>query len=197
MVVLAALGAGSLLVNAVQLAYHGIRVGGDTSRYLTAAHNLGAGRPMSDYSTLFHSGYVALLVLSDAVGAGPAGVVGLQFALAALAALVLFALGHELGGPVAGTMAALFFVVDLDLAMWHVYLLSDPLYTSLVIVTTCLVHRAVGRRASAYVLAAAAVAATASLRPNGYLFVPVAPIYWVSRAGIGLRTKIAVASLVI
>jgi hypothetical protein len=193
--VLTILAAGSLLINLLHLAHFGIRPGGDTPRYVVAAANLAAGRLVLDYSTLFHSGYVSLIALSESVGAGFAGVVGLQLACAALATFALFALADEMAGHVAGTLAAIFFVADLDLAMWHVYLLTDSIYTSLVILTTWLVHRAVGRGGRAYVGAAIAVVATASIRPNGYLFFPVAAIYWVGRTRLAPRTKIAAACL--
>ena len=52
--------------------------------------------------------------------------------------MALFDLDCQLRGPIAGALAAALFVIDLDIARWHVYVLTDSPYISLVILTVAL-----------------------------------------------------------
>ena len=94
-------------------------------------------------------------------------------------------------------LAAGFFVIDYAIARWHLYLLTDSLYISLVAVATWATHRAVGRGARAYLAACAVLLMAALVRPNGWLMVPVAAIYWIARSGLGRRMKRAAAAGVV
>lgn len=197
-VALTCLGVSSVLANLVVLAWFGIRHGGDTFKYLEGAADLLAGRPFPwmEGGGLFF-GYVGLIALADAVGIGRAGIIGFQFGAAALATLALYDLGRQLSGRPAGVLAAAVFVVDVDIARWNVYLLTDSLYISLVVLATWLVHRAVGRGIRAYVAAACVGLFTALIRPNGWIFGPIALVYWTTRTELDTRLKYAVWACVV
>ena len=195
--VLAGLGVSSAVVNLVLLARFGVRHGGDTFRFLDSATDLAAGRPFHVNTAPFHLGYIGLVAVSQAVGAGQAGIIAFQFVVAALATLALYDIGRQLSGRLVGVLAAGFFVVDVDIARWHVYVLSDSLYISSVVLATWFVHRAVGRGARTYLDAALVGLLAAAIRPNGWIVVLVGAIYWIAGTGLRKRTKWAAACAVL
>jgi Dolichyl-phosphate-mannose-protein mannosyltransferase len=192
-----ALAAGSLLVNITIVAATGIKHGGDTVRYLSSAGAMLEGRAFRGPAGWLYTGYSGLIALSDALGAGDVGVIAVQVAAAALATLALYGLGRELHGIAAGVLAAGAFIIDVDIARWHAYLLTDSLYISLVLLTTFLAHRAVGRGPAAYGLASAVALFAALVRPNGWILIPIAVVYWIARTGIGRIQKVAAAACVL
>jgi len=177
---LAGLALASLLFNLLLLTWSGIHLGGDTVRYTEGAAKLAAGLPLDGIQRLFPA-YIGVLAASTAVGLGNAGVVGLQILVAALAAVVLYQLGSTLAGPTAGLAAAVLFVLNVDVARWHTYVLADSLYISLVIIAAYAMHVASERGGWWYAVAVAVVVASASLRPQGRLLAIVAAGYWIAR----------------
>src|SRR5207247_357327 len=123
-------------------------------------------------------GYPAVIALCRAAGAGLAGVIAVQLAVAALAAVAQYRLGRELGGHRAGLTAAGLLVLNPDIARWHAYILTDSLYTSAVVLAAWSIHRAACKKGGWYLAAAAAVLTAAALRPNGWLLSPIAAGYW-------------------
>jgi 4-amino-4-deoxy-L-arabinose transferase-like glycosyltransferase len=124
-------------------------------------------------------------------------VIGFQFLAAACATLALYDLGRQLGGRLAGVLAAAFFVIDYDIARWHLYLLTDSLYISLVPIAVWAVHWAAERSGGAYVLAGTVLGTTALIRPNGWLLIPIAVVYWIARSPFSGRAKRAVGAGVV
>jgi hypothetical protein len=185
-----ALVAASIAVNVAIVAAVGIQEGFDTRVFRSGAAHMLAGEPLQGKEPSYR-GYAAVLAICSTLGIGEPGAIAFQFGAAALATLALFALGRSLGGVTAGVLAAAFFVVDVDVARWHVYLLTDSLYMSLVVLATWSVHRAARGSWPARAGAAAIVACAAVLRPNGWLLVPIALIYWIVRTSAQPSLKIA------
>ena len=190
---LACLGASSVLVNLVLLAWSGIRHGADTSRYLASANDLLAGGWFRGAGGHLYIGYNAVVAACEAIGAGEAGVMAVQIAAASLATIALYDLGRQLRGRLAGVLAGVFLIVDYDIARWHLYVLTDSLYISLVIVSTWFVHRAVGRGIWGYLEATGVFVLTALIRPNGWILAPLAAIYWLACSELRTRYKYATA----
>ncbi|HYR09867.1 MAG TPA: glycosyltransferase family 39 protein, partial [Longimicrobium sp.] len=182
-------------VNAAVLMRYGVRLGGDSGRYLDAAAHLLAGEPLQGREPTF-AGYAALVALSQAAGAGLSGVVAVQLLFAALATAALYDVGRRLGGPIAGFLAAAFFGANPDFARFNVVIITDSLYASLVALAAWAVHRAAERGGGAYALGAAAVACAALVRPNGWVLVPVAAAYWIARTRRPAGVKVALAAAV-
>src|SRR5262245_27260181 len=189
--------AGSVATNLALLAMIGFHRGNDSDRYLEGASDLIAGRSFRGPTGWFYLGYNALVALAHALGSGPSGVVAVQILVAACATAALFDLGRDLGGHWAGVLAAAVFVIDYDIARWHLYLLTDSLYISLVPIATWAAHRAVGRGIGAYAGAAAIVLTTALIRPNGWVMIPIVAVYWTIRSDGHSALKIAAASVVV
>lgn len=170
----------SVLIDLTVLGWLGIRHGADTTRYLDGAANLLAGRPFQEKQASY-IGYIAAVAISAFLGVGTAGVVGLQIAVAALAALALYDLGRQLSGRLAGLLASGALILNVEIAWWHTYVLTDSLYISLVVLSTWFIHRAVDRGRWWYGAAAVLVFGAALLRPNGWILVPVGGVYGVFR----------------
>jgi hypothetical protein len=189
--------AGSVATNLALLAMVGFHRGNDSDRYLEGASDLVAGRSFRGPTGWLYLGYNALVAMTHALGSGPSGVIAVQILVAACATAALFDLGKELGGRWAGVLAAGVFIVDYDIARWHLYLLTDSLYISLVSIATWAAHRAVGRGVGAYAGAAAILLATALIRPNGWVMIPIVVVYWAIRSEGRNTWKIAAAFLVV
>lgn len=194
---LVCLGVSSVLVNVGLLAWFGIRHGADTGRYLLSASDLLTGRPFHGQGGWVYIGYNGLIAVCQASGVGELAVIGFHFLAAAFATLALYDIGRQIRGRLAGALAAGFFVVNYDIARWHLYVLTDSLYISLVVVATWLVHRAIGRGIRAYVGAVGVLVFTSLIRPNGWVLVPIAAIYWIARSGFSVRRKRAAAACVL
>jgi hypothetical protein len=188
------LGLGSILANLLVLAFVGIVRAGDSFRYLDGAAALLSGHPLQPPGVSQYIGYVVVVAASSALGAGVAGVVAAQCAAAALAAIALYDLGRQFAGRLAGLVASIAFIVDVDIAQWHAYVLTDSLYISFVVIATWCVHRAATHGGPAYVLAMLACLVIATIRPNGWIFGPLAGLYWLSRSSLSRPARIGIAA---
>jgi 4-amino-4-deoxy-L-arabinose transferase-like glycosyltransferase len=186
----------SVLVNLVLLYTFGILHGGDTPRYIGGAADLLAGHPFQGKESSY-IGYVVVVAVSQWLGVGARGIVVFQIGVAALAAVVLYDMGRQLAGHLAGLLAAGLFVVNVDIARWHLYVLTDSLYISLVILSTWCIDRAAERGKWWYACAAPVVLCTAFLRPNGWILVPITVIYWICRATLRRPVKWMAGTLVL
>jgi hypothetical protein len=191
------LAAASVAVSLVLLALLGVHRGADTDRYVEAASDLLAGRIFRGPAGWVYVGYNGLLAVAEAVGVGHVGVVVVQILVAACATMALYDLGRQLGGRLAGVLAAAFFVVDYDIARWHLYVLTDSLYISLVVIVTWAAHRAVGRGVSAYLAASGVLLLTALIRPNGWVMVPIVAIMWIARSTMPRTARLSAAAAVV
>ncbi|MBW3570074.1 MAG: glycosyltransferase family 39 protein [Gemmatimonadetes bacterium] len=182
-------------VNGAMLARYGVRLGGDTHRFLSGAAHLLAGEPLQGREPTF-VGYAAVVALSQAAGAGLAGVVAVQLLFAALATAALYDTGRRLGGRAAGFLAAAFFGGNPDFARFNVVIISDSLYVSLVALAAWAVHRAAERGGAAYAAAVPVVAFAALVRPNGWVLVPLAAAYWIARTRRAAGVRVALVCAV-
>lgn len=202
-----------VVLNLALFAVTGVRSGGDTGIYVDGARGWLAGQPLSARQPSY-AGYIAVVTIFEALGAGLVGVVLFQIAVAAAAAVVVYRFGIELGGASAGMAAATMFALDLNTNRWHMFILTDSLYLSMLVIAAWLVHRAASapRQApspkpqapSLKPQAALALLAAALIRPEGWFVMPAAAAYWVvrraatsSRRWAGLATVLAATVLMV
>jgi 4-amino-4-deoxy-L-arabinose transferase-like glycosyltransferase len=186
-----------LVLNLTLVAWQGVQLGGDTSRYTDGADNILQGRGFQDRQASY-PGYVAVVALCEQLGVGLAGVVALQLGVAAGAAVALYDLGRKLGGRGTGVISAALFLANPDIVRWHHYILPDSLYISLVILATWAIYRATERQKGWYLVAAAVVLGAAFVRPNGWILVPIALAFWATRVRSLVRPRWpAVASIAV
>jgi 4-amino-4-deoxy-L-arabinose transferase-like glycosyltransferase len=170
-----------LALNLAILMSGGIRIGGDSPRYLEGAANVVRGLPLEG-GQISYLGYIAVIALCQRIGIGLPGVIAVQLVLAALAAIALYDLGRRLHGHYAGLISAGLFVANPDNAGWHAFILTDSLYISLVVLSVWGVHTASERKRYWYILAALVLVSAALMRPNGLFLMAVALLYLVYRS---------------
>ncbi len=168
---------GFVLVNGLIFSFQGIRRGGDSIRYESGGQNILKGEPFEG-KQLSYIGYISLVALSHWLGVGVGGVVAVQIVLSGMAALALFDLGRNLYGSRAGFLATALFVFNPVIAQWNIYILTDSLYISAVIITTWLIFKSGIRKGIWFLAAALGILITISVRPNGWVFLPLAGLYW-------------------
>jgi len=182
-----------LALNLAILISSGIRIGGDSPRYLSGAANLLRGLPLEG-KQISYVGYVAVIAFCERIGIGLPGVIAIQLVLAAVAAAALYDLGRRLHDGRAGLMAAGLFVANPDIARWNAFILTDSLYISLVILAVWGVHTAALRKRYWYILAVALLIAAALVRPNGFVLMAVSVLYLASRATSRKRLRWLIVS---
>ena len=168
-------------LNLALLARTGVRMGGDSPTYIQGANQLLQGRLMAQRPGLW-VGYEGVVAFCQATGIGLRGVVAIQLAVAAIAAVAQYSLARSLAGRWAGLAAAGLLVANPEIARFHSYILTDSLYTSAAILATWGIYQAGERRGAWYILGAGLVLAAALLRPNGWFLLPIAAGYWLVRA---------------
>ena len=168
-------------LNAALLIGGGIKTHGDAVRYLSGAERLLDGRPFVEKEASY-LGYVALVAACQWVGIGLPGVVAFQLLVAGVAALAIYDLGRQLGGRWAGLVTAGLLVGNPDIARWHSHVLTDSLYTSLVVLVVWSVHGAPRPGWRGYGASVSILLLAAFIRPNGWILFPVAALYWLGEA---------------
>jgi hypothetical protein len=167
----------------------GVRLGGDSGRYLEGARALLAGQALAGKQLQFW-GYEGLVALGLGTGTGEAGVVAAQALLALAAAWLLWRAGSQAFGQAAGCLAALAYLAYPDVQAWNFYLLPDGPFTSLLAICVCLALLA-GRRALWWLALAPALFWLALLRPEGALFLLPLAAYFALGRGWGWALLLA------
>jgi hypothetical protein len=184
------------LVLNLYLLREGIRVRGDGIWYVSCADQLRQGQPVPERARS-RWWYIHLIAISQASGLGLGGVVAVHLVLAVIAGFALFDLGRRLAGPRAGLLAAALLVANPDIVRWNVYILTDSLYISAVVLAAWFIFRA-GERGWPWYLAAVLILFSVTLlRPNGWLLVLVAVCYWLCRSTLSWRARLTAVVLVV
>lgn len=165
---------------------HGVKYWLDTGRYIDGAENLISGSPLIGRE-MQYTGYLAVLAILKIVNLPVGAVVILQILTAILAGYALILCGKMLtNSKIAGLFAAALFLCNPFIVSWHMYLLTESLYTSFVIF--CLWSFAqvlTKRRVRDYLISAAILICTMLIRPNGWIMLPVAIIVYI----VSLKTS--------
>jgi 4-amino-4-deoxy-L-arabinose transferase-like glycosyltransferase len=165
-----------------------LRPGHDSVRYLDGAERLIQGLPLAEKQG-DHLAYLALVAVMQLAGWGHPGIAFVQHLAALAAVAALWDLGRRAAGPAGGLIAAGLMALNPDISRWHVYLLTDSLYTSLLAAAVWATARAADRRGGWYGVAAAVIVVTALVRPSGWTLALAGPLYWVWNASRSPRVR--------
>lgn len=161
-----------LILQAVFLLSMGVRRGGDSGRYLGAAADLLDGRLPAGKAASY-LGYDAFVAMFLWTGLGPPAIVVAQMALSAIAGWCLYRIGATVYGPRAGLIAAALYLLYPSLQMWNVYLLTESVFVSSVVISVFMLATARGAAGGAAALVAVAFATL--VRPHGVVL-PIAAL---------------------
>lgn len=175
----------------------GIQPAGDTRRYTDGAARLLDGHLLQGAQWLY-PGYIAFVAMVSGIGLGLHAIVAIQALLLLMVAIALADLGRRLSGPVAAAAAAFLWLTAIDFTRylgWQAYILTDAVYASAVVIVLWSIHRALENGGRWSIVAAAAAVAAASVRPNGWLLLPVLVTYltatrWRTRSGYVLAAAL-------
>jgi hypothetical protein len=178
-------------VNLLLIVINGVSSGGDTGLYVDGARAMLQGHPLIDRQPSY-TGYIAIVALSLAAGAGLAGVIAIQLLAATAAAYAVWRVAGALGGSFAAAIAVWLFALDVDTNRWHRFVLSDSLFLSVATITVWLVYRvSAGGSLGARMVASVMLLITALIRPEGWFLIPLALAFWVWRMVAPVRVRAA------
>jgi hypothetical protein len=110
----------------------GVRLGGDSGRYIQAARAILDGLPLTREQWSYFS-YEALMAAIFHFGGGPRGVVAFQCLLALGGAIFLYYGARKMFSRPAGVTAALLYLGNLSVQRWNFYVLTETLATTALI----------------------------------------------------------------
>lgn len=166
--------------------HFGVRLGGDSGRYVDGAWRLINGTPLTGEQH-YYLAYEGLLAPILYAGGGLAGAVALQALLAWGGAVALYDLGRRLFGPGAGLAAALAYLLNPAVQRWNFYVLTETLATVTLIGSLALAVAVREKGWAAIPLLLCAGVLTFS-RPEGIFFLlPVILYLLAEKTGPGFR----------
>ena len=166
----------------------------DSPRYVAGGEDVARGSIPMVYKGSDYMGYMDTVAVSTNLGAGLYGVVVIQLVVYLLAIFALYDLGRKLGGHWTGIVAGGLLAADLWLGAQAYQILTESLYTSLIVLSVWTVFQAVEHGGLYYLLCLPVLALTVLLRPNGAVLLPIVLIYWAHRKIPDVRWRWAVTA---
>lgn len=169
----------------------GVKYWLDTERYIGGADKIINGNDLTgrDYH---YTGYMMILALIQILNLPSESIVFIQIALALFAAYLLFDIGKLLTkSKIAGLFAVALFLCNPYIVKWHLYILTESLYTSFVIISFWSFSKVLTTKTLKYYLISFAILIiTMSIRPNGWILLPVYIIVVIISLKISFKHKI-------
>lgn len=152
----------------------GVQTWLDTSRYLEGAEDITNGK-MPDGRAPQYLGYILLIAFFDQIGIGITGVVILQVLLAIFATMAIFTIAKKYTRcTTCSIIAAGWFLINPFITTWHLFIMTESLYTSFMIFAVWSVLKAIKKQTMRwYIITVTIVFIAASIRPNGWILIPV------------------------
>lgn len=170
-------------INAGLFAFLGIRAGADTPRYEGRSASSVPGDAVVSKGRSY-LGYIAIVHAIESHGLGRGGVIALQLLAGVAALAAVFVTARAIGGPTAGLIGAGLLAFNLDLWRFNFYVLTDSLYAVALVTVAALTARFLRTHQRIdLALAGAAVIATTSLRPNGWVVQVFLVVFALARSG--------------
>ncbi|HOE04995.1 MAG TPA: glycosyltransferase family 39 protein [Bacteroidales bacterium] len=176
----------------------GVKLAIDSERYISAAENMSKGVALQGREYQF-AGYIGLLAIIKTLNLSLNWVVVVQLFVALAAGMALFDSVRVITeNRWAALMASGLYLCNPFLVCWHQYVMTESLYTSLVILVSWALLRLLNKPKPLFYFAAAVFVVFALLiRPNGWILLPVAAIAMLyslrlSRRVFGLLSSVVV-----
>lgn len=159
-----------IVVNALLFSSKGVKVVGDSARYIEYANGLSSGFYVDSHNFWYIGYSIYLLVVFHVFGSDVAGVVIGQYLFALLSIVALYRTSMLLFKSTVGSVAScLLFVAFADISLWNSYILTESLYTSFTCFSIYFLTLVYKRSASAanIMLVIVAVVFTFFIKPTG------------------------------
>ena len=166
----------ALVQIAFYLLYGGIHPANDTERYMGAAIDILSGQPVEG-KVANYLGYNTFIALNMFLGGGTTSIVLFQMALSLIAGITVWRIGRYIYGNASGFIASLAFVTYPTVQQWNLYILTESLFISLVIISIYM--SIIARTWPKLVIAICIVLFTSTIRPNGFI-IPLAVLIYIA-----------------
>ncbi|HOY38037.1 MAG: glycosyltransferase family 39 protein [Bacteroidales bacterium] len=146
----------------------------DSERYIDGATSIAHGMPLQGREIQF-TGYMLLIALVQSLHLPLSVMAVIQIAIALLAAVALYDSCRLLSGSrIAGLFAAALFLCNPFIARWHIYIMTESLYTSLIVLCFwSLLRLLIRKKPVDYIVSAIFLISAMFVRPNGWILLPV------------------------
>jgi len=173
---------------------YGVGHGGDSQRYIRGGQavlemRLPGGKAAS------YMGYNAFVGLFFGLGLGELGVVIGQILLTGVAAVCVFEIARRFYDRRAAVIAALFYIGFLKLHPWNVFILTDSLFISALIIVVYLVL--ISKRWWQWLLTVIMIGWTSVMRPDGLVLLVALAIYALHRGWRRGNRKLVITIIVL
>ena len=153
---------------------NGIQYYIDSYRYIEGSEQI-LKNELPGEKKIEYLGYVFLLAIIKKIGLSFFAVICIQLFLALLSSSFLFDITKSITkSRLISLFAVGFYLANPFINVWHLYILTESLYTSFVIISAWFIIKSVERKKiSFYILSFIIVCITASIRPNGWILFPL------------------------
>jgi len=153
---------------------HGIKHWLDTDRYTDGAESILTGSPLHGRQIQF-IGYILIIAFTKLLSLPIGSVVVIQILVALLAAYALYDAARIISGSrLAGFVASALFLTNPFIVSWHMYILTESLYTSFVIFSFWSIIKLFNhKKLKNYIISILILLTTIFIRPNGWILLPI------------------------
>ena len=164
----------------------------DSDRYLLGAESILNGAPIIGRGNQY-LGYLIFIALIKFMSLPIEFVVVFQIIIAIVAAFTLFNLAKAItGNSISGYVAISLYLLNPFITTWHTFILTESLYSSLVIFTCWTFYKAFTFRSYKNILIFIIVLLLTILtRPNGWIFLPLLIGFCLFYSKLQLKIKIS------
>lgn len=175
----------------------GIKYWLDTERYLEAADNILSGIPLQDREVQF-SGYILILAFIKLLKIPLVSIVIIQIIVAIIAAFLMFRIIIQITeSKIAALLSIFLFLCNPFITKWHLYILTESLYTSLILIYLITLYYAItNKNYYNYILTFILLLITISIRPNAWLLLPLSFVFIIIYSNWRKYTKITLSILI-
>lgn len=171
----------------------GIQYAYDSARLMDGAQRLTDNEPLRRIQ-LPYSSYILLIAFFIKFNIGLESLLIIQLAFALLAAYALSDFCRIItNSRLAGVVAASFVLINPFIVQWHLFIHTDSIYSSCLIITLWLIYKAYKLNSrNYYFFAAPASLFTILLRPNGWLLIPAIAAFVIIASHLKKAYKISI-----
>jgi len=170
----------------------------DTDRYTWGAEKLLIGKHLIGRQIQF-IGYILVIAFTKLLGLPIGSVVIIQMSFAILSAFALCDIAIRISkSKIAGVTAMALYLCNPFIVSWHMYILTESLYTSFVILSLwCLIKSLQTKKLKDFAYSIPVLIMTMLIRPNGWILLPVWLIFLISSLPKQIKWKFIFSGAVV
>ncbi|NTW34124.1 MAG: glycosyltransferase family 39 protein [Bacteroidetes bacterium] len=168
----------------------GIQYGGDSMRYIDGVERLFNNTPFY-FPQADYLGYIFFLAFIKIIGAGLEAALLFQLFFALISAYALYDITKSITkNKTAGIVASGLYLVNPFITTYHLYVLTESLYTSFLIFSVWSLYKMFEKKNyKYYILSFLIICITSSIRPNGWVLFPIFFYFIIMHSGIKRHIK--------